>query len=163
MSRRVSIAGKSRIEISVNDTLKQALSATIIRASVPIVAERQDFFSVPVAGSTTVMGSDAAHTSWYMAQGDTSGGHIEALDLLNMNSSAAQVRVVYYLANGTPIIKHYTIAANAQVTVPANDDSGTNQASGKAIYATLPIIVQHTMFFKRNGVGGGFSAMAFGR
>jgi hypothetical protein len=162
LSRRVSVPGKSRVEISVNDTLKQALSATIIRANVPIVAERQDFFSVPVAGSTTVMGSDAAHASWYLAQGDTSSGHMESLDLVNTNSATVQVRVVYYLASGTPIIKNYTIAANAQITVPANDGVGTNQSSGKAIYATLPIVAEHTMFFKRNGISGGFSAMAYG-
>jgi hypothetical protein len=162
VTRSVRVPGKSRVEVNVNDTLQQALSATIIRASVPIVAERQDFFNTPVVGSSTVMGSDAVHASWYLAQGDTSSGHTESLALANMNSSMVQVRVVYYLASGTPIIKNYTISANAQITVPANDGVETKQSFGKAIYATLPIVVEHTMFFNQNGASGGFSALAYG-
>src|SRR5579862_9134343 len=104
------------------------------------------------------MGSSAAYHDWYLAGGDTASSDNDSLALTNTNSSAVQVQVTYYATSGSPTVKSYSIAANAQIRVPDSDGGG--QASGRAIHATLPIIVQHSLFVKQNGVSGGVFSMA---
>ncbi len=163
----VGVPGQSRIEVNVNTVVKQVLHATMITASSPIIAERQDFFmtnfSGAVPGSTTSMGATNPHTSWYVAQGDTTSGHAESLNLANPNPGAAQVQVVYYMASGAPIIKTYTLAANSRITISLASDVGTNQTVGTALYSSAPIVVEQTMLFNmQQGISGGYAAMALG-
>jgi hypothetical protein len=115
-----------------------------------------------MAGSTTSMGSSNAHTSWYIAQGDTSGGHMESLAVTNPNASAAVFQVVYYAAAGQPIVKTYTLAAHARMTINLVNDVGVNTSVGVAVYATLPVAVEQAMFFNVNGATGGYATMGLG-
>jgi len=167
ITQNVSIPVQSRIEVNVNSAVRSTLHSTVITASVPIVAERQDFFTTSfngaIAGSTTSMGSSSAHTSWYLAQGDTSAGHAEYLAIANPNATQALVQVVYYLVGSTPIVKTYTLAANTRLTINMLSDVGSNKATGTAIYATLPIVTEQVMFFNLHGVSGGYASMAFGQ
>ncbi len=166
ITQNVTVPGMSRVEVNVNRAVGQTLHATIINASAPIVAERQDFFNMNLSGatlgSTTSIGSNSAHTSWYLAQGDTSAGHLEELALANPNTTSAQVELVYFQASGAPIIKTLTIAADTRVTLNIADAVGVNQSSGIAIYATLPIVAEQRMFFHLPGATGGYAAMAYG-
>ena len=170
ITQSVGVPGQSRIEVNVNTALQskyQATHATLITAISPIVAERQDFFITTIngntiAGSTTVMGTTSAHASWYLAQGDTTNGHMESLALANPNNQPTQVQVVYYLSSGAPLIKSDTLATNARMTIDLTDDVGANATLGIAIYATLPIVVEQSMFFNINGASGGYASMALG-
>jgi len=166
LSQNVLVPGFSRIEVNVNSVVKTGLHASVITASQPIVAERQDFFSTSVngtvAGSTTSMGSSGTHTSWYMAQGDTTAGHTEYMALANPNSVQAQIQVVYYLASGAPVIKTYTLAANARLTVNMLSDVGSNKVVGVAIYATASLAMEQDMFFNVHGASGGYVDEGYG-
>jgi hypothetical protein len=130
ITQSVGVPGQSRIEVNVNAALQsryQATHATLITAISPIVAERQDFFTTTingnaVVGSTTVMGTTSAHTSWYLAQGDTTTGHSESLALANPNNQATQLQIVYYLPSGAPLIKRYTLSANSRMTIDIATD-----------------------------------------
>ncbi len=167
ITQNVSIPVQSCIEVNVNSALKPTLHSTIITASVPIVAERQDFFATSfngaIAGSSTTMGSSFLHTSWYLAQGDTTPGHAQYLAIANPNPAPAQLQVVYYQAAGTPIVKTYTLPANTRLTVNILSDVGSNKAIGTAVYATLPVVTEQVMFFNLHGATGGYASMAFGQ
>jgi hypothetical protein len=166
VSQKVSVPGLSRIEVNVNSVAKWGFHSTVLTASLPIVAERQDFFSAnlngTILGSTTTMGSSSALTSWYLAQGDTTSGYTEYLALANPNNVQAQVQVVYYLPSGAPIVKTYTLAANSRLTVNMLNDVGTNKTVGTAIYATVPIVTEQELFFNISGASGGYASTAFG-
>src|SRR5579875_2513041 len=169
ITQNASAPAQGRSDISVNNIVKSALHATMITSSVPIVAEREDFFSTqidgtgPVAGSTAVMGSPAAYTSWYVAQGDTSAGRAESLALANPGTGPAQIQVVYYQASGTPIVKTCTLAANTRMTLTLTSEVGASDVLGTAIYSTQPVVVEQTMFFNLNGASGGYASMGFGQ
>jgi len=139
VSQRVSIPGMSRSTVNVNNVFRQGIHATVITSNVPIVAERQDFFSTSfngnVLGSTTLLGSSHAYNNWFVARGDTTSGHAEYLALANPNATAVQVQVVYYLASGTPVVTMHTIAANARLSISLLSDLGPNRMAGMAIYA----------------------------
>ncbi|MFL5700522.1 MAG: peptidoglycan DD-metalloendopeptidase family protein [Ktedonobacteraceae bacterium] len=166
VSQKVSVPGLSRIEVNVNSVAKWGFHSTVLTASLPIVAERQDFFSAnlngTILGSTTTMGSSTALTSWYLAQGDTTSGYTEYLALANPNNVQAQVQVVYYLPSGAPIVKTYTLAANSRLTVNMLNDVGANKTVGTAIYATVPIVTEQELFFNISGASGGYASTAFG-
>jgi murein DD-endopeptidase MepM/ murein hydrolase activator NlpD len=160
----VGIPGMSRISINVNAVMKQATHSTIIVANGPIVAERQDFFvNVNSAqGSTTTMGASDDSTSWYFAHGTTAAGVTELLAIANPGPQSATLQVVYYQAQGAPIIKTYTLQGDSRLTVNMTGDAGPNNAVGVAIYSTTPIVAEQTTFFHANGGSGGYASMGFG-
>jgi hypothetical protein len=166
VKQTVTVPAQKSIEVNVNAVVKQALHATTIVASSPIVAERQDFFNTSlighIAGSTTTIGSDSLHTSWYLPNGDTSKGHDQSLALTNPGAIPAQVQIVYYPATGSPLVKTYTVAASSRLTISLANDVGQNQSVGIALYASLPIVVEQTMFFNVSGSSGGYAAIAYG-
>lgn len=164
LTQSVRVPARSRLEVNVNNVVRQALHSTVITSSAPIIAERQDFFTSTLKGSTTSIGSSSAHTSWYLAQGDTSNGHTESLALANPSNVATQVQVVYYLPSGkgAPIIKSYTLAANSRLTIDLVHDVGRNQLVGTAVYATVPIVVEQVMMFNVSGASGGYASRGFG-
>ena len=102
ITQSVGIPGQSRVAIKVNTVVNSATHATVIIANGPIVAERQDFYNnaSSIMGSTTVMGASNSYSSWYIAQGDTSSGHVETLALANPGAVSTLVQVVYYQSQG---------------------------------------------------------------
>ena len=164
IAQSVGIAGQSRVAINVNAVVKQATHATVVTANGPIVAERQDFYNNvnSIMGSTTVMGASNTYTSWYIAQGDTNGGDIESLALANPGALSTLVQVVYYQSQSAPVIKSYTLAANTRMTINVASDVGANKSIGIAIYAAVPITVEHTLLYNANGVSGADGSMGYG-
>lgn len=165
ITQNVSVPGYTRLPINVNDVVSASLHSTAITASAPIIAERQDSFTTTfdgtIVGSTTVMGSSAPHTSWYVASGNTTTDHADYLAIGNPNEATAPVQVIYYLASGAPIIKTYSIPPNSRQTIDMSGDAGAN-AFGVAIYSTIPIMTEQTAFFNANGANGGYTAEGLG-
>lgn len=164
ITQSVGIPGQGRTTIKVNNIVSQATHATVITANGPIVAERQDFYNNAnsIMGSTTVMGASNSYLSWYIGQGDTSGGHVETLALANPGAASTLVQVVYYQSQGAPLVKSYTLSGHTRITINLASDLGANKSAGLAIYATMPIIVEQTMLYDTNGVTGGYACMGYG-
>lgn len=160
-TQNVVVPGQSRSEVSVNAVVKQADHATMISASIPIVAERQDFFSSNIEGSTTVMASSSPRTDWYLAQSDTTAGHATSLSLANFDDTSAQVQIVYYQADRQPIVKRYTLDARTLLEVAVARDGVANETIGVAIYATSPILVEQTTYFNLQGASGSYAGKAY--
>ena len=164
ITQTVGVPGQSRVAIKVNTVVNSATHATVITANGPIVAERQDFYNNAgsIVGSTTVMGSNTSSTAWYIAQGDTSSGHLDTLALANPGATPAQVQVVYYQPQGAPLVKSYTLPATTRLTISIASDIGANKSTGIAVYATTPIVVEQTMLYNINGVTGIYDSMGLG-
>ena len=113
-------------------------------------------------GSTTVMGASNSYSSWYIAQGDTSGGHVETLALANPGAVWTLVQVVYYPSQGAPLVKTYTLSGNSRITINIANDVGANKSTGIAIYAATPIVVEQTMLYNINGATGSYASMGYG-
>ncbi len=165
-TQNVSMAGQARSEVNVNAAVGQTQHAIIVSANLPIVAERSDFFSThlssAVVGSSVAIGSSIAHTSWYVAQGTSSNGYQQTLDLANPNAQTTQVQVVYSSTSGSIVIKTYTIPALSRYTITPANDIGTGQQFSIAIYAVLPIVTEQHTLFSVQGASGGYSSMGLG-
>jgi hypothetical protein len=164
ITQSVGIPGQSRVAIKVNAVVKSAIHSTVIIANGPIVAERQDFYNNAnsIMGSTTVMGVSNSYSSWYIAQGDTSSGHVETLALANPGAVSTLVQVVYYQSQGAPLVKAYTLPGNTRMTINIASDIGANKFTGIAVYAAMPIVVEQTMLYNTNGVTGSYASMGYG-
>ena len=164
ITQTVGIPGQSRIAIKVNNVVNVATHSTVITANGPIVAERQDFYNNvnSIMGSTTVMGASNSYSSWYLAQSDTSAGHVETLALANPGAVSTLVQVVYYQSQGAPLVKSYTLAAHTRMTINLADEIGANKSTGIALYAAVPIVVEQTMLYNTNGATGSYASMGYG-
>jgi hypothetical protein len=73
------------------------------------------------------------------------------------------VQVVYYRSSGAPLIKQLSLAANTSMTLNLTSDVGPNQFVGAASYATLPVVVEQTMFYNVQGASGGYACIVYGQ
>ncbi len=162
----VRVPSLSRIEVNVNRSVQQGSHATVITANMPIVAEQQDFFTTNIAGtvmgSTTAMGSSAAHMHWYVSQGNTSVGCQDFLALANPNASTATIHIVYLRATGAPLSRTYTLPAYMRGTLALAEDVGQAQSVGVAITADQPVVAAQEEFFNQPGASGGYVSLAYG-
>ena len=72
-------------------------------------------------------------TTWYLAEGSTSGDFALFYLLQNPNPTATTVTVRYLLPFGqAPIDRTYTLAADSRTTIPV-DDQGAELASDRRL------------------------------
>ncbi|GHO92211.1 hypothetical protein KSF_022590 [Reticulibacter mediterranei] len=147
LTQDVSVPEKSRIEVRVNDLVKDAVHATEITADRAIVAERQDFFMKemfePQGTSSTIMGSSEAETAWYAPQVCSDKDMLAGLVLANMSAAAVQVHIILYHATGAPLAANYNLAPHQYVMVTEASIITANEEVGLVITASSPIIVEH--------------------
>jgi hypothetical protein len=161
VTQKIQVPSQSRVEVRVNDEVGQTEHSTSISATIPIVVERQDFFKKgAISGSTTILASSQQRTSWYLAQGTTTPGRLETLNIAHGQASTTQIQIIYYRQQGEPIVKNYTLAGNHRLTIPLSREIGANEVVGMAIYAAAPLVVERTLFFSQQGASGGYACMA---
>jgi Bacterial TSP3 repeat len=128
------------------------VSATIT-ATAPIVVERAMYFSTPqqpFAAGHDGAGSPVLSTDWYLAEG--AGGFFDTFILLaNPGTTDAAVTLTFLAeGGGTPIIRHYTVAARSRLTVnPSTRVNGdaNYDVFGTVVSSTMPIVVERAMWW----------------
>ncbi|MCC6626255.1 MAG: hypothetical protein IT340_02515 [Chloroflexi bacterium] len=121
--------------------------ATIIVNGIPSKSFAFEILS-PLAGATT----------WYFAEGYTGAGFDEYLTIQNPNASAADVKITYYLGQGGPEVRTFSVPANRRDTVVVHEAArgvGRNQAVSAKVESTngVGIIVERPMYFNYTGAG----------
>jgi hypothetical protein len=147
LTQDVSVPGMRRVEVRVNDVVKDAIHTTEITADGAIMAERQDFFMQemfePQGTSSTIMGSSEAGKSWYAPQISLDKDVLAGLVLVNRSAAAVQVHIVLYQATGAPLAANYSLAPHQYVMVTEASMITANEELGLAVTASSPIIVEH--------------------
>jgi hypothetical protein len=147
LTQDISVPGKSRIEVRVNDLVKDAIHATEITADGAIVAERQDFFMKemfePQGTSSTVMGSSEAETTWYAPHVCWDKDMLRGLVLANTSAASVQVHIILYHTTGAPLAANYDLAPHQYVMVTEASMITANAEIGLVVTASSPIIVEH--------------------
>jgi hypothetical protein len=147
LNQDVNVPGKSRIEVRVNDVVKEAVHATEIMADGAIVAERQDFFMKgmfePQGTSSTVMGSSEAETAWYVPQVVEGKDMRAGLVLANMSAASVQIHVILYHTTGAPQAANYILTPHQYVMMTEMSMVAAEEDAGLVITASAPIIVEH--------------------
>jgi uncharacterized delta-60 repeat protein len=128
--------------------------STVIESDQPIVVDRTMTWDASGYGSHAETAVARPTTTWYLAEGSTSGEFALFYLLQNPNPVSVAVTVRYLLPFGqTPLNRTLTLPPNSRTTIPV-DDQGPELAStdvSAVITAAQPIIVERAMYISRPG------------
>src|SRR5665647_446168 len=160
------LPGNSRKTIKVNDMAGMANTdfCTQVHGAKPIIAERSMYWDNGTGEAChDSIGMDQAHTTFYLPDGQTSGGYETWTLVQNPNASAVSVEVSYLKAGGGVESLTDTIPANSRKTFKMADKIPSNRASIMITSRTpgKKIMVERAMYWNNKGAGtetiGGFS------
>ncbi len=164
VDKTFAVPATSRITVYTNqipELLGYSFS-TQVTSDVPITVERSTYFTYPGGRSFEGGTEDAAipslSTTWYLAEGQSSGFFSEFILLGNPNSRAATVTLKYLMPGGATVTQTVNLAASSRQTIQVNDSNPANPNSpwnlgvrntdvSVAITSDLPIAVERAMYW----------------
>jgi hypothetical protein len=162
-----SIPADSRRTVRVNDVLPNTDFSTTVTANKPVIAERSMYWGsgTPLGEAMhDSIGTDLPHTTFYLPDGQTSGGRQTYTLVANPNGSAVQVRISYLGAGGVGNVTFTaTVPAQSRMTFNLADRIPNGRASivVTSLTAGKKIIAERSMYWNNKGAGtdtiGGFS------
>jgi hypothetical protein len=134
--------------------LTSAPFSTLIEADRPLVVDRTMTWDATGYGSHAETAVDAPSTTWYLAEGSTSGPFSLFYLLQNPNPATVSATITFLRpAGNAPVVKTYSLPPNSRTTVPvdtAAPELASTDVSG-VIASTQPIIVERAMYLDRPG------------
>jgi hypothetical protein len=141
----------TRVELA---GLTSASFSTVVESDEPVIVDRTMWWDATGYGSHAETGVELPATTWYLAEGSTSGAFALFYLLQNAGDVAATATVRYLLPlNQLPVTRTYSLPPRSRTTIPV-DDQGPELANtdvSAVITATSPIIVERAMYFSRPG------------
>lgn len=148
--------------------LTNSVSAQVTSSS-PIVAERLMYFHFGpnhISGTTDVVGTPAAHTTYAFAEGYTNGSFTEFITLQNPTSNNETALVTFYTTTSA-YQETVSITAHSRTTINVNSDLASKGASG-AVSALIQaqgtgavIVAERPIYFIYNGDQGGSDVIGY--
>jgi uncharacterized repeat protein (TIGR03803 family) len=134
--------------------LAHATFSTVVEADVPIAVDRTMSWAASSYGTHIETGVTAPATTWYLAEGSTSGPFALFYLLQNPQASAVTATVRYLRPFGLPPIeKTYTLLPESRTTIVV-DGEGAELAStdvSAVITASSPIVAERAMYYSQPG------------
>jgi uncharacterized repeat protein (TIGR01451 family) len=139
-----------RRTLSTNDLggLSSADFSTVVESDQPIVLDRTMSWGGGY-GSHAEVGVPSPATTWYLAEGSTSGDFSLFYLIQNPNATATTATVTYLLPFGQPpLVRQYELAPLSRTTIPVDDQGEplTSTDVSAVISAPVPIIVERAMY-----------------
>jgi hypothetical protein len=164
VTKEKSLAPGQRLTVNIateDDSLASAAVATRVTSTLPIVAERSQYWPFTAdrwLEAHNTFGATSAATRWGLAEGRVGGpGNYQTYILLaNPGSTDATVGITFLRTNGLTVKKTFDVAAETRVTVPVGPTTLVpeidNEEFGAIIDSTQPIVVERAMYLDANGV-----------
>ena len=157
-SQTVQLGGLSRATVDPETLagLETAAFSTVVESTQPIIADRTMRWDGGGYGSHAETSVAEPLTTWYLAEGATTGGFNLFYLLQNPTAQAATVQIQYLRpAPAAPITKTYTVGANTRRSIYVNgEDPGLDEAEISAVITStnaVPIVVERAMYLNSNG------------
>ncbi len=145
------LAARSRVTVPIHSLpgLDYQDMAISLRSSVPVVAERSQYYSLDShRGGHATMGSARPSARWHFAEGYTGEAYDTWLLLSNPGGDAANVIVSFYREGQGPIDHYFAIAPFRRVTVHADELPGLEEASfSMTVGSDVPVVAERAMYF----------------
>jgi uncharacterized repeat protein (TIGR01451 family)/uncharacterized delta-60 repeat protein len=122
--------------------------STIVESDQPIVVDRTMSWDASGYGSHAETAVDSPSTTWYLAEGSTSGDFALFYLLQNPNAAATTATIRYLLPFDTPVVKTYELPPLSRTTIAVDEEGGLLASTDVAaeITAASPIIVERAMY-----------------
>ena len=156
----VALAGFQRATIIPKTIpgLETAEFSTVVSSDQPVIADRTMHWDASGYGSHAETSLAEPRTSWYLAEGATTGFQLFYL-IQNPNDAATDVQVTYLLpAPAQPFTRTYSVPARTRQNIWVNvEDTRLARAEVSAVFtASSPVIVERAMY--RDAPGQVFAA-----
>jgi len=124
--------------------------ASLLRSSVPVVAERPMYFDYQGKwdGGHDSLGANTMASDWYFAEGTTRDGFNTYAAILNAGDADATVTFTYMLGAGTPVVHPHTVPAHSRFTIDLANEVGPEQDVSMFVHSTLPVVAERPMYFR---------------
>jgi hypothetical protein len=157
------VPAKRRLTINIAEespTLANAVVATKVGSTAPILVERSQYWPQPVwEEGHNSFGETATGTHWGLAEGRVGGPNAcqTFILLANPGTDAATVTVKFLRTTGAPITKRFIVPPTSRFTVaitgPGSDvPELANESFGATLESTQPIMVERAMYSDANGI-----------
>ena len=127
--------------------------STVIESDLPVIVDRTMRWDKTGYGSSGETAIEAPATTWYLAEGSTSGD-FALFYLLQNPGEAATTATVRFLrpAPQPPLERTYNVPPRARLTIPVDaiPELVSTDVSG-VVTSTQPIIVERAMYLSRPG------------
>ena len=145
------IFGRQRRTYVVNDIpgLEDANFATVVESDVPLAIDRTMTWDGSGYGSHAEAGVAGPSTTWYLAEGATTGQFSLFYLLQNPNDGAVTATIRYLRPGGLPVIEQTkTLPPRSRTTVAVDTEAAELAATdvSAVILASQPIIVERAMY-----------------
>jgi hypothetical protein len=142
--------------------LANAAVATRVDATRPVVVERAQYWGQPAwVDAHNSLGVTSAAPRWGLAEGRVGGAAAAQTYILlaNAGTDAADVTITFLRADGTTVVKTFTVQPTSRFNVAIVPDTGSsmvpelaNESFGARIESTLPIVVERSVYSNANGI-----------
>ena len=150
------LPGQTRRTLSARllESLTVGAFSTLIESDASVVVDRTMRWDATGYGAHAETAVEAPSTTWYLAEGSTSGDFVLFYLLQNPGATAATVTVRFLRpAPQPPITRSYTVAPRSRLTIPV-DGVAPELAStdlSAVVTSTQPIVVERAMYLNRPG------------
>ena len=134
--------------------LPSASFSTIIESDASIAVDRTMKWDASGYGAHAEHDIQAPSTTWFFAEGSTTGTFTLFYLLQNPNATAATATIRYLRPIGLPPVQRsYVLPANSRTTIPVNAQARELASTdvSAAITADQPILVERAMYLSRDG------------
>jgi len=136
----------SRVTVHVDDILPSSSFSTKINATGTIIVERAMYFDGGSAGHCSPAAGSTA-TTWYLAEGCTSGGFDEWILIQNPGSSAASVTINFMRDDGATASRSYTVGARSRTSVHVDQIIRGSVSATVTSTNDVGIVVERAMYW----------------
>jgi uncharacterized repeat protein (TIGR03803 family) len=150
----VAAASRSTIDVGAIDGLAVATFSIVVESDVAVAVERTMTWDARAYGSHTETAIAAPSTSWYFAEGSTSGDFALFYLLQNPDPAPVVATVRYLRPFGLPpIVRQYVLPAASRTTIPVDAVDPLLESTDVAaeITAARPIAAERAMYLSRPG------------
>ena len=151
--KQLTIPATSRQTINVNEEVPEAAVSTKVESTngISVVVERTMYWDaggISWAGGHCNSGVTAPATTWYLAEGCTSGGYELWILLMNPRNTRAETRVTFMKDDGTTIENNVVIGPTSRYSINVNEIVPDASVSTK-VEATggVDIIAERAMYW----------------
>ena len=150
----VTLAGRTRLSLDTKTIpgLANAAFGIEVEANERVAVDRTMSWNFGGQGSTMERAVEAS-TSWYFAEGATTGGFSLFYLLTNPQPVAASATIHFLPQVGAPVDLAVVVPAFARITIPVNTavPSLASADLGAIVTADRPIVAERSMYLTRDG------------
>ncbi|MBC7246215.1 MAG: SpoIID/LytB domain-containing protein [Actinobacteria bacterium] len=156
------VPAHSRRTVFVNDVVQNEEVSVRISSDREVVAERAMYFNFLGSerkGGHACMGVKEASTSWYFAEGYTSGAFDTFFTVQNPNPAEAHLTASFLGREGEVDELYYTLAPNSRMTIWMDQEPSLSDGEFTAeLVCDRPVVAERAMYFGYGDRAGGSAA-----